>query len=81
MSDLDLATEAAQLAGSVAAAVFGEPLEVVVKGAPANVPTPRRSTPSGIYSLASGRWTACWVRRAATAQAPGVGWSMPSTAP
>lgn len=39
MSDLDLATEAARLAGSVAAGFFREPLEIVVKGAPANVVT------------------------------------------
>lgn len=39
MKDLELAVEAARLAGSVAAKWFRQPLEVMVKGAPANVVT------------------------------------------
>jgi myo-inositol-1(or 4)-monophosphatase len=39
VNDLELAVEAARLAGSVAAQWFGRPLEVTVKGAPANVVT------------------------------------------
>jgi myo-inositol-1(or 4)-monophosphatase len=39
VEDLELARQAAQLAASVAARYFRKPLEVVVKGAPANVVT------------------------------------------
>jgi len=38
-TDLELAVAAARLAGSVASRWFGQPLDVVVKGAPANVVT------------------------------------------